>query len=83
MYSTRRKDEEEQEYLQECLQIKKKFKNKKISSRSVPTINNQQLQMLKCNKKVSFYIILQEIVRILTITTTERAIDEESSKSMN
>jgi hypothetical protein len=36
MYATRRKDEEEQEeYLQECKQIKQKYKNEKISSRIV------------------------------------------------
>ena len=49
------------------------------------SINNkqQQLELLKCHKKVSFYIILQKIVRILAITTTERTIEEESSKRMN
>ena len=39
--------------------------------------------MLKCHKKCEFFIIIQKIVRILTITTTERAIVYESSKRMN
>ena len=42
--------------------------------------------MLKCHKKCEFSIIIQKIVRILTITTittTERAIVYKSSKSMN
>ena len=39
--------------------------------------------MLKCHKKCEFFINIQKIVRILAITTIERAIVYESSKSMN
>ena len=35
------------------------------------------------SQKSEFFIIIQKIVRILAITTAERAIVYESSKSMN
>ena len=43
----------------------------------------QQLEMLKCHKKSEFFIIIQKTVRIQAITTIERAIIYEYSKSMN